>query len=437
MSIPLTFAERLLAGQQQRKRLKRTGHAEWDPSVRKQDPLKLLQRAVKGRIPSLVKLKYERMSATPFTWFRGSASVMAYDLSLSPDTAILNQICGDAHVSNLGAYEGPDGRLHFDINDFDETMPAPFEWDVKRMATSILLAGRDAGAKDSHCRGAAETMLESYRDSINSLTRKSMLDVARHQVGRIVDIPVVEKILADAKQATPLHTLDTLTSIDPKDPHKARVFNSNPPLLQRVTGPTAQAVIDSLTTYAESLQPERRHLLARYRIVDVGFKVVGNGAVGLRDYIVYLEGNGPDDPLFLQIKQEVASAYAPYLGEIAAAPIHQGRRVVEGARAMQFQSDPFLGWTNFDGRDYLVRQLNDHKATIDVAALKAAVLPEYAAVCGEVLARGHARAGDCVVISGYLGDSDRFDQAILKYAQAYADQCEVDWKKFTAWLKSV
>jgi len=432
MSEPLTFAQRLAIGQHQRKQMRRGEHAEWDAKARREDPLDLLAHSMIGRVPALVKLKYERMACSPFTFYRGAVPVMAHDLSLTPNTGIMNQLCGDAHVSNLGAYEGPDGRLVFDINDFDETIVGPFEWDVKRMATSILLAGREAGIKQAQRHEAAQTMLEAYRETILTLAKMTFLDAARHQVRRLGDVPAVAQVFTAAERSTPLHTLDSLTI--PKG--KARVFKSKPPVLRRVTGAEARAVVDSLTTYAKSLLPERRHLLARYRVVDVGFKVVGTGSVGLRDYVVYLEGNGPYDPLFIQIKEEVASAYAPYLGEVAAAPSHQGRRVAEGERAMQLQSDPFLGWTTLDGRDYLVRQLNDHKAAVDLTALKAATLKEYAGVCGELLARGHARAGDCAVIAGYLGDSERLDQAMLKFASTYADQTEADWQRLVDWLKA-
>jgi uncharacterized protein (DUF2252 family) len=432
MSEPLSFAERLAIGQHQRKQMRRGEHAAWDPSARREDPLALLAHNMVGRVPALVKLKYERMACSPFTFYRGAVPVMAHDLSLTANTGIMNQLCGDAHVSNLGAYEGPDGRLVFDINDFDETIVGPFEWDVKRMATSILLAGREAGIKQSQRHEAAETMLAAYRETILALAKLTFLDAARHQVRRLGDVPAVAQVFAAAERSTPLHTLDSLTVAK----GKARVFKSKPPVLRRVTGAEARAVVDSLPTYAESLLPERRHLLARYRVLDVGFKVVGTGSVGLRDYIVYLEGNGPDDPLFIQIKEEVASAYAPYLGEVAAVPSHQGRRVAEGERAMQLQSDPFLGWTTLDGRDYLVRQLNDHKAAVDLTALKATTLAEYAGVCGELLARGHARAGDCAIIAGYLGDSERLDQAMLKFASTYADQTEADWQRLVDWLKS-
>ena len=215
-----------------------------------------------------------------------------------------------------------------------------------------------------------------------------------------------------------------------------RVFKTLPPRLTRVTGEVAEKVLGSLTKYAESLLPERRHFLAQYRPVDVAFKVVGTGSVGLRDYCVLLEGNGAKDPLFLQIKEEVASGYAPYVGVKARrVGVHQGRRVVEGERAMQLQSDPFLGWTTMEGRDYLVRQLNDHKASIQLESLRAVALLEYAAVCGEMLARGHARAGDCSMIAGYLGRSTRFDEAVGAFAEAYANQTEIDWKQLVGSMK--
>ena len=451
--------ERFALGQDCRKRMRRLDHKTWKAKDRWESPLKLLEASTQGRVPALVALKNELMAASPFAYFRGAVPVMAYDLSLIANTGIRNQLCGDAHVRNLGAYAAQDGRLVFDINDFDETIVGPFEWDVKRMATSLILAGRAAGAKNLHCREAAGVFLERYRIAMGTFARMPVLELARYQVHRLQNVAAVEGILRMAERATPMHTLMTLTEVkgggpavpmnrakkkgvkaagmkEPVGEMSQRVFKTMPPRLTRVKGEVAEQVLDSLTTYAESLQPERRHFLAQYRPVDVAFKVVGTGSVGLRDYVVLMEGNGAKDPLFLQIKEEVASGYAPYVSPGARKERqHQGRRVVEGERAMQLQSDPFLGWTTMGGRDYLVRQLNDHKASIQMENLKAVGLLEYAAVCGEMLARGHARAGDSAMIAGYVGRSTRFDEAVGTFAEAYANQTEVDWKQLVQSLK--
>jgi uncharacterized protein (DUF2252 family) len=441
MTTPLALRDRIALGQAQRKHMRRADHSGWQPKLRRADPLALLAASMRGRVPALVPIKYERMACSPFGFFRGAAMVMACDLSLAPNTALHTQLCGDAHVRNLGAFAGPDGRLVFDLNDFDETLRGPFEFDVKRMATSLVLAGRESGAKDARCRDAALVFLARYRTQMHAFTRMSVLDIARYQVHRLDELDPISQVMRLAERATPLHNLDALTlpigelskhsaaatELAPRTAPRSRIFRTDPPDLTPIRGALARTILDALPTYAESLQPERRHFLAQYAPLDVAFKVVGTGSVGLRDYCVYLEGNGPKDPLFLQIKEEVPSCYTPYLGE-PAATVHQGRRVVEGQRAMQLQSDPFLGWTTIQGRDFLVRQLNDHKASVDLSTLKSDGLLEYASVCGELLARGHARAGDAAILAGYLGNSDRFDQAIAHFATEYADQTENDWK---------
>ena len=376
---------------------------------------------------------------------------MASDLAAGPNTGIFTQLCGDAHIRNLGAFAAPDGRLVFDINDFDETIRGPFEWDVKRMATSIILAGRETGGKKSDCREAAHAFLEHYRSNMHVFTRMPVLMLARYAVRRLRTVRPISQILALAERATPLHNLDALTvpvanvpakkkvaatSELPPRPHgHARIFRTIEPLLTRVSGDTARNVLDSLATYAETLQPERQHFLAQYTPIDVAFKIVGTGSVGLRDYCIYMQGNGAKDPLFLQIKEEAPSGYAPYLGQ-APSPVHQGRRVVEGQRAMQLQSDPFLGWTTIEGRDYLVRQLNDHKGSVDLQTLHTTSLLEYAKVCGETLARGHARAGDAATIAGYIGTSNPFDEALVRFAEEYADQTDRDWEALVHSRKS-
>jgi uncharacterized protein (DUF2252 family) len=390
---------------------------------------------MRGRIPSLIALKYERMLVSPFGFFRGAAPVMAADLAAMPNTGIISQICGDAHVRNLGAYAAPDGRLIFDINDFDETCAAPFEWDLKRMAASLVLAGREMGQKSSACRDAVHILALNYRRLFAKLARTSVVELARYQVHRLERVTPVSDALHKAELETPLSTLDRFTVEWKTDKagQDRRRFKEEPPLLTQLPPAQARAVLASFARYRESLLPERRHFLDQYVPVDVGFKVVGVGSVGLRDYLVYLEGNGENDPLFLQIKEEPGSAYAPYVAMHGAA--HQGQRVAEGQRAMQWQSDPFLGWTTLANRDYLVRQLNDHKASVDPEELQGAGLAEYAAVCGELLARGHARSGDVHLIAGYLGGGakqDKFDHALGSFAEAYADQTEVDWHTLVA-----
>jgi uncharacterized protein (DUF2252 family) len=397
---------------------------------------------MRGRVPALIQLKYQLMAESPFGYFRGAVPVMAADLALLPSTGIVSQLCGDAHVRNLGAYAAPDGRLVFDINDFDETIRGPFEWDLKRMAASLALAGRASGHKESTVRETVERCIERYAAQMRAFAQMPHIEVGRTQVHRLGQVEPVLDALMKAERATPLHTLALLTTPAtgkpgaPTDrsssvgwkPGAPRRFKEAKPLLTRVTGRLAASVLASLGPYREMLEPQRQHLLSFYRPVDVAFKVVGTGSVGLRDYCVCFEGNGPKDPLFLQIKEEPASSYAPYLPDAHPAH-HNGQRVAEGQRAMQLQSDPFLGWTHIAGRQFLVRQLNDHKGSIELEDLAGPGLEAYAEVCGELLARGHARSGDPQVIAGYLGSGDGFAEALAKFGSLYADQTEKDWKE--------
>lgn len=443
MTVPTTFRERYSLGKSHRKHMRRAEHAGWQPKSRRVDPLKLLAESVRGRVPALIPIKYDRMAASPFGFFRGAVPIMANDLSLAQNTGIHTQLCGDAHISNLGAYAAVDGKLVFDINDFDESICGPFEWDVKRMATSLILAGREAGAKKSTCSEAVREFLSRYRVSMHNFARMPVIQLAHHLVHRLNAIAPISQILEAAERATPVHSLEALTmpvadapagdtrvgssEMIPRRGEHQRIFKNLPPNLTRIHGALARHILDSLTTYAESLQPERQRFLAQYTPLDIAFKIVGTGSVGLRDYCIYMQGNGAKDPLFLQIKEETASAYVPYLGAHGESR-HQGHRVVDGQRAMQFESDPFLGWTTIQGRDFLVRQLNDHKAGVEMQQLRSAGLLEYAAVCGETLARGHARAGDPAVIAGYIGTSTRFDSAVARFAQDYANQTDRDWE---------
>jgi uncharacterized protein (DUF2252 family) len=271
------------------------------------------------------------------------------------------------------------------------------------------------------------TFAANYRKFVRLFSHMPVVDAARYQVHRLQRITPVSKALLQAERSTPQHTLDQLT--EESKAHGHRVFRDQPPLLVRLTGAKARAILGGLPQYRETLLPERRHIFDQFRALDVALKVVGTGSVGTRCYAIYLEGNGPKDPLFLQLKEESASAYAAYLTAPPGATQHNGQRVAEGQRAMQLQSDPLLGWTTIAGRDYVVRQLNDHKGSINIDAMTGSGLNEYAEVCGELLARGHCRSGDACALAGYLGGSDKLDEALADFAVAYADQTERDWEE--------
>jgi uncharacterized protein (DUF2252 family) len=481
-----TPKERRTLGQARRRQVGRHEHNSFKPKARPASALDLLARSMRGRVPALIKLKYKLMAESPFGYFRGAVPVMAADLGLLPSTGLAVQLCGDAHVRNLGAYAAPDGRLVFDINDFDETIRGPFEWDLKRMAASLAIAGRESGHKEASARLAVERFVARYAAQMRVFSRMPSIEVSRFQVHRLGQVTPIHQALLKAERATPLHTLEQLTepvlqknesashqesvahqkdqplshssakkganaaslqkahggpSTPPRSAQNEEVqtksgvresserrFKQIKPTLTRLTGRQADSVLAALGPYRQMLEPQRQHFLSFYRPVDVAFKVVGTGSVGLRDYCIYFEGNGPADPLFLQIKEEPASAYTPYLPD-AAPPHHNGQRVAEGQKAMQAQSDPFLGWTHFGGRDYLVRQLNDHKASIDLEDLAGTGLEAYAELCGELLARGHARSGDPLILAGYIGSGDGFAEALAKFGSAYADQTEKDWQE--------
>ena len=422
--------ERQKQGQACRKKIARQAHAEFSEKLRLTPALTLLQRSDRGRVPALVKLKYERMMASPFGYFRGAVPVMAADLSTTPNTGLMVQLCGDAHVRNLGAYAAEDGRLIFDINDFDETFRGPFEWDLKRMAASLVVAGREAANKEANCERAVLRLVGAYCELMRAYAPMPVLEMVRDQITRYDEVAPVHLALHKAVRATPLHTMEQLTEPIPganaTQPEAPRRFREQKPVLVRLSGAKAKVVLDSLGAYIKTLQSQRQHFFSQYRSLDVAFKVVGTGSVGLRDYCIYMEGNGPADPFFLQIKEEATSAYAPYLTD-PHVPKHQGQRVVEGQRLIQTGTDILLGYTTIEGRDYLVRRLSDHKASIEVTDLKGDGLLEYAQLCGELLARGHARSGDARQIAGYLGSGDGFANALSQFGRKYADQTEKDW----------
>jgi uncharacterized protein (DUF2252 family) len=421
-----TPEERRNLGQSRRRQLRRQQNDQLNIKARQATPLSLLERIERGRVSSLVKLKHQLMAESPFSYFRGAAPAMAADLAVVPNTGIEVQLCGDAHVRNLGAFAAPDGRLVFDINDFDETIRGPFEWDLKRMAASLVLAARESRHKESAAREVVEQCILRYCELMRAFARMPLLEVGRFQVHRLGSVQPVHKALLKAERATPLHNLELLTEPIPGKPGTRR-FREIKPHLTRITGSQAERVLGALDPYREILESQRQHLLSLYRPIDVAFKVVGTGSVGLRDYCIYFEGNGPSDPLFLQIKEEAPSAYLHYLPGAHASP-HNGQRVVIGQRAMQLQSDPFLGWTHIGARHFLVRQLNDHKGSIDLTDLAGGGLMAFGEVCGELLARGHARSGDPQVIAGYLGSGGTFAEAIARFGTLYANQTEKDWQ---------
>lgn len=425
-----TREERRQIGRRARSRLSRVDQAAWNPATRKHNVVDLILESERGRVPKLLPIKHERMSLSPFSFYRGSVPLMAADLSLQPRTDLITQLCGDAHVHNLGSYEAPDGRIIFDLNDFDETIQGPFEWDVKRMAASLVLGGRTAGDSDRQCRDAVLQFASSYRDWMRTFSEMRVLDLAYFQVSRFTKRSPVAAVLRKAERISNVSSFRKLTEV-----HKGQHYLREQQPLQVPAPPGHGAKVQqAIHDYSLTLLPERRHFFMQYHVEHVAFRVVGCGSVGMRDYVALMMAPGPDDPLFLQVKEATRSAYASYL-PAARVPENQGERVAEGQRAMQMQSDIFLGWSTMDGRDYLVRQLRDHKASIEDTDLKGTGLAEYAEVCGELLAKGHARAGDPCTMYGYMGNSPKFDRAIAKFAMAYADQTEKDFEVFTRAVK--
>jgi uncharacterized protein (DUF2252 family) len=421
--------EAVKVGVAQRDRLGRSSLAKLP--LRKFDPLDVLRDSCRGHVRKLVPVKFDRMRQTPFAFFRGAVEIMAADLGATKHTGIEVQICGDAHLKNFGFFATPGSDIVLDINDFDQTQRGPWEWDVKRMATSIMLAGRVAGNGEPRCRVATEIFLQEYVRWIRRFAEMPTLEVARHRALRSLRDPVIRSALRQAERSTPYSNLQKLTR--PSKGGRYR-FIEKPLLTWRVTGQEKQAVLHSLPDYRQTLSGENRMVFDRYKPEDVAFKVVGTGSVGTRDYVVLSFGHDQRDPLFLQFKEELPSAYAPYYKDPSLSQ-HQGERVVHGQQTMQVFSDLLLGWCSIQGRDYLVRQLNDHKSSVDSAALNGRRLAEYSRVCAELLAKGHARSGDPAILASYIGRSSRAPRALLQFAIKYADQTEKDFQAFNKALR--
>jgi uncharacterized protein (DUF2252 family) len=426
-----TVKERMQHGKSRREVVSRAAQAHLHPKQREFDPIDVLRASTEGRVPQLLPVKYARMKLSPFAFFRGAVSIMAADLGRLPNSGLHVRLCGDAHVQNLGSFASPDGKLVFDLNDFDETIRGPWEWDLKRMAASIVLAGQESGHGRAASGDAAEAFVASYCRSLRAFSEQPLLLVARHQIHREARIQPIHAALRQSQRARPLDLLKRFTE---PDGHGLWRFRDLRPGSWRIRGARAKEVLDSLRAYRNILAPDRRHLFDLFRPIDVGFKVVGTGSVGLRDYVVLFEGNGAQDPMFLQVKQEMASAYAKYLPETV--PRHQGRRAAEGQRATQPISDLLLGWTTIGHHHYLVRQLNDHKGGIDLRTLRGGGLRSLALVAGELLARGHARSGDACEICGYCGSGGKMAKALRSFASEYADQTEADYGAFASAVNS-
>jgi uncharacterized protein (DUF2252 family) len=414
-----------------RDRLPRSRQAEWAPRTHRDDLVEKLKEAVAGRRADLLPIRWERMAVTPFDFFRGAAGLMAADVGPQPSAGLDVQVCGDAHLLNLGAYAAPDGHLVFDLNDFDETCRGPFEWDLKRLAASLFVGGRVAGHEDGDCATAVRSLVQTYRENLDRFSRMPVLALARLEITPRSTGRPLAAIFTKAARNKPRELIGKATI--PGDGGFAR-FKSTPPLQFRLKRGEARAVLESLAGYRSTLGPGRQQVLDAYVPCDTAFRVVGTGSIGVDDYLVLLYGNGPDDPLFLQVKGEDPSCWRPYLGdakEYGNTYPHQGRRTAEGQFRTQTVADPFLGWTRIAGKDFLVRQWSDHKAAVSVKMLeKGSVLDEYAVLCGRVLAKAHARTGDGAMLAGYCGTSERLDVALAAFARAYADQTEADHDRF-------
>jgi uncharacterized protein (DUF2252 family) len=441
MSVP----ERAAAGKAARSQAPRSSHAEWGPAPDRADPVAILEAQAVSRVQELIPIRYGRMAASPFAFFRGAAAVMAADLDPTPDSGLRVQACGDAHLSNFGIFAAPDRRLVFDLNDFDETLPGPWEWDLKRLAASFEIAARENGFGRRARDRVSAAVGSHYRETIRGFAAGRNIDVwyarldedairsvLRQAGGRIA--ARAEKGAAKARAKDSMRALGKLTT---KVGGELR-FVSRPPLivpLEELTDGTERDAVEErlravMESYVESLKDDRRVLLRRYELRHVAHKVVGVGSVGTRAWVLLLTGRDDDDPLFLQAKEAQASVLEPYAGETEFD--NHGRRVVEGQWLMQAASDVFLGWCRVRGiddvdRDFYVRQLWDGKGSTDVERLSPEGMELYARLCGWTLARAHARSGDAVAIGAYLGKGGSFDAALAEFSRLYADQNERDY----------
>lgn len=422
-------------GRALRKTVPRASHAIWKPSIRSENPLNMLLSTARNRLPDLLPLRYGRMSHSPFTYMRGAAAMMAADIAAGPMTGIPVQACGDCHLGNFGAFASPERRVLFDITDFDETLSASWEFDVKRLAVSFVLLCRDQGYNAASARDVTATLLAAYRRHIREFSMMAPLDTwytiidSEILIRTAPDAATRQRRIAFEKKAR-RRTVDSLIGKLLVQNGADLRFRDQPPAIAhlRRNSKLERSFRQALDRYPATLPEDRHHLLSRYRFADLAFKIVGVGSVGTRCAVALYVSDG-GDRLVLQVKEACASVLAPFAGQ--GRHTHQGQRVVVGQRLMQCASDIFLGWANDDdGHQYYVRQLRDMKTSVAYDQLKGQVLFNFADMCGWALARAHAKSGDSARLSGYLGKSDRLDRAIMDFAQSYADQCEKDFAAF-------
>ncbi|MFG2132515.1 DUF2252 domain-containing protein [Streptomyces sp. NPDC048751] len=420
-------------GKALRRRVPRGSHNILDLDSSRPDAVAAVQESSQGRLPELTPIRVGRMAATPFAFLRGSAGLMAYDLARTPMTRIRAQICGDAHAANFGLYGDARGDLVIDLNDFDETVDGPWEWDLKRLAASLVLAGREAGADEDTCRKAAHGTVGAYRRTMRLLAKLPVLDawnaIADEELVSHTDahdlLGTLERVSEKARANTSGRF--AAKSTEPTG-DGGRRFVDAPPVLRRIPDAEAAAVAASLESYLTTLSEDRHPLLARHAVHDVAFRIVGTGSVGTRSYVVLLLDHR-GEPLVLQVKEARASALVPHLvsaGFEAPSVDHEGRRVVLGQKRMQVVSDILLGWTTVDGRPFQVRQFRNRKGSVDPAALAADQVDDYGRMTGALLARAHSHSADPRLIAGYCGKSEELDEAIADFAVAYADRTEAD-----------
>ncbi len=444
LDLPKAIEERMEEGRAERDAVPLEAHAEWMAPSDRPDPVGILQEQDATRVPDLVPIRHGRMIASAFTFYRGGAAIMAWDLSRTPTTGLRVQCCGDAHLSNFGVFAAPDRRVVFDVNDFDETLPAPFEWDLKRLVASFVIAARDNGHRPKEQRAAARAATASYRAAIAKAAGMRFLDVwytrvdvdeLFAQLAPITDKSTkkaAEKNLAKARGKTSLGSLGKFA----EQVDGGWQIKQQPPVIVRppeLMSADAEAIVrQGLIDYAQTLTPDRQVVLNRYHYEDFARKIVGVGSVGTEAFMILLMGDREDDPLFLQIKEATTSVLAPFAG--ASEYEHAGERVVQGQRLMQAASDVFLGWVTGAGeqrRAFYVRQLRDMKGSAVIEGMPPERLVLYGRICGAALARAHARTGDAAKISGYVGDDDTFDLALEQFAITYADQNDIDYGAFT------